>query len=212
MLDYRDKKIWKKLTANVGKGTLLVGIAVWLCASFADSPAGVTNAVSFSPSGAEDAGSSAETFEDPAEEMTIPLPPSDAAAPEDAEPAVSAYSLTEPVRGVLTSDFGQRWGKNHTGIDIGAQEGTEIVAANGGRIVFSGWADGYGNYIIIDHENGFQTAYGHCSELLVAENERVAQGQKIAYVGSTGNSTGPHLHFEVKWNGVFQNPLEYVLY
>ncbi len=121
-------------------------------------------------------------------------------------------SFTEPAVGVLTSPFGNRWGRNHNGIDIGAEQGSDIIAADSGYVLLSEWVDGYGNYLIIDHGNGFETAYAHCSELLVSQGTQVCQGQIIALVGSTGNSTGPHLHFEIKLDGIFQDPLNYVIY
>ena len=113
-----------------------------------------------------------------------------------------------PTLGVLTSNFGTRWGRLHSGIDIGADEGEAICAAKSGRVIFSGTADGYGNYIKIDHGGGLETAYGHCSVLAANVGDEVERGQTIAYVGSTGNSTGPHLHFEVKIDGEFKNPLD----
>lgn len=117
-----------------------------------------------------------------------------------------------PTLGVLTSNFGTRWGRLHSGIDIGADEGEAICAAKSGRVIFSGTADGYGNYIKIDHGGGLETAYGHCSVLAANVGDEVEKGQTIAYVGSTGNSTGPHLHFEVKIDDEFKNPLDYVVY
>ena len=117
-----------------------------------------------------------------------------------------------PTLGVLTSNFGTRWGRLHSGIDIGADEGEAICAAKSGRVIFSGTADGYGNYIKIDHGGGLETAYGHCSVLAANVGDEVEKGQTIAYVGSTGYSTGPHLHFEVKIDGEFKNPLDYVVY
>lgn len=120
--------------------------------------------------------------------------------------------FAQPVCGVLTSSFGSRSGRRHTGIDIGADSGTDILAAAGGTVTFSGQMSGYGNYIIIDHGNGIETAYGHCSKLLAEKGENVRRGDKIALVGSTGNSTGPHLHFEIKINGEFVDPLDYVFY
>ena len=117
-----------------------------------------------------------------------------------------------PTLGVLTSNFGTRWGRLHSGIDIGADEGEAICAAKSGRVIFSGTADGYGNYIKIDHGGGLETAYGHCSVLAANVGDEVERGQTIAYVGSTGNSTGPHLHFEVKIDDAFKNPLDYVVY
>lgn len=116
-----------------------------------------------------------------------------------------------PTTGTITSRFGVRSRDNHKGIDIGAPKGTPIKAATSGTVVHSGNKnDGYGNYIILSHGNGIQTYYAHCSQLLVSKGENVKQGQVIAKVGSTGISTGNHLHFEVRINGVAQNPQNYV--
>ncbi len=116
-----------------------------------------------------------------------------------------------PTTGTITSRFGVRSRDNHKGIDIGAPKGTPIKAAASGTVVHSGNKnDGYGNYIILSHGNGVQTYYAHCSQLLVSKGENVKQGQVIAKVGSTGISTGNHLHFEVRINGVAQNPQNYV--
>ena len=121
-------------------------------------------------------------------------------------------SLIRPLSGTLTSRFGSRWGKTHKGVDIGASKGTKIVAAAAGRVTVSqyGYSGGYGNYIMLSHGNGVQTVYGHCTSLLVNVGEYVSQGQAIATVGSTGNSTGNHLHFEIRVNGIAQNPQNYV--
>lgn len=120
-------------------------------------------------------------------------------------------SFIKPTTGTVTSVFGQRWGRSHTGIDIGAPKGTPIYAAASGTVTYSGNKnDGYGNYIILSNGNGVTTYYAHCSELLVSKGETVQQGQLIAKVGSTGNSTGNHLHFEIRVNGVAQNPQNYV--
>lgn len=121
-------------------------------------------------------------------------------------------AFIRPLDGVITSAFGQRGNRRHMGIDIGADCGSRIFAPQDGNVSFSGVLDGYGNYIILDHGNGVQTAYGHCSKLLVSKGDSVKQGDTIALVGSTGNSTGPHLHFEVKINDEFINPLDYVVY
>ncbi len=121
-------------------------------------------------------------------------------------------SFVEPAIGVLTSPYGQRWGKTHEGIDIGGEIGTDILAADSGTVLLSRWVDGYGNYIELEHKNGYKTIYGHCDSLLVDEGDIVSRGQKIATMGNTGNSTGPHLHFEVILNGEPQNPLDYVIY
>ena len=106
-----------------------------------------------------------------------------------------------------------RWGRMHNGIDIagGGDYGQPIIASMGGTVTWSGDdGGGYGNYVMIDHGNGFVTVYGHASELACSTGDVVSQGQTIAYVGSTGNSTGPHLHFEIRLNGDYQDPLNYV--
>lgn len=121
-------------------------------------------------------------------------------------------SLIRPVSGVVTSRFGARWGTTHKGIDIGAPKGTPIKAAAGGTVSVAayGYNGGYGNYVIISHGNGIQTVYGHCTSLNVSVGQKVSQGQQIATVGSTGNSTGNHLHLEIRINGVAQNPQNYL--
>ena len=125
-----------------------------------------------------------------------------------ATPSVSG--LVWPVQGVLTSPFGMRWGRMHEGIDIGAAQGTPIYAAAAGTVNYAGWEGGYGNLTLIDHGNGLATAYGHQSQLAVSRGQTVSRGQLIGYVGSTGHSTGPHLHFEVRVNGVPNDPLSYL--
>ncbi len=121
-------------------------------------------------------------------------------------------SFVRPTGGYLTSRFGYRWGRNHHGIDIGASSGTPIYAADGGVITMSGWNGNYGKMVMINHENGYVTYYAHCSRLLYNSGKRVAKGDVIAYVGNTGRSTGPHLHFEIRKNGTPVNPLNYVSY
>lgn len=106
----------------------------------------------------------------------------------------------------LTSTFGPRWGRMHTGLDMAAPTGSPIYASDGGTVVRAGYNGGYGNCVDIDHGNGRVTRYAHCSRLLVSVGEQVYQRQNIALVGSTGNSTGPHLHFEVILNGSAVNP------
>ena len=121
-------------------------------------------------------------------------------------------TFARPTYGSLSSRYGARWGRNHTGIDIVGSYNTPIKAADGGVVTFAGWMSGYGNYVVIDHENGYQTGYGHCASLLVKVGKRVAKGDTIAKMGNTGRSTGTHLHFEVKKNGKYVNPLSYVSY
>lgn len=135
---------------------------------------------------------------------------------ENATKAVSkkkslGISLITPTHGTITSRFGIRSRDNHKGIDVAAPKGTPIKAASSGTVVHSGnLNDGYGNYIILSHGNGIKTYYAHCSSLLVKKGEKVSQGQVIAKVGSTGISTGNHLHFEIRINGVAQNPQNYL--
>lgn len=115
-----------------------------------------------------------------------------------------------PASGSISSGFGARWGRTHTGIDIAASTGTTIVAADTGVVSFAGEQGTYGLLVKLDHQNGYVTYYAHCSELLVKAGDIVEQGQAIALVGSTGNSTGPHCHFEVRLDNEPQNPSNYV--
>lgn len=115
-----------------------------------------------------------------------------------------------PVNGPVTSTFGWRWGRMHEGIDIGAATGTPIVAAAAGTVIYSGWLGGYGNLVVVDHGGGLSTAYAHQSQIAVSNGTAVAQGQVVGYVGSTGYSFGPHLHFEVRVNGQAVDPLAYL--
>ncbi|GIE79221.1 hypothetical protein Aph02nite_51710 [Actinoplanes philippinensis] len=108
---------------------------------------------------------------------------------------------------VVTSCFGQRWGRLHAGVDLAAPHGTAIVAAGAGVVVATGAHGGYGNAILIDHGNGWLTHYGHLSAISVQVGQRVRAGEHIGDEGSTGHSTGPHLHFEVH-QGHFPNPVE----
>ena len=123
-------------------------------------------------------------------------------------------SLINPVSGIITSRYGSNDSvrdHSHSGLDIAAPYGTPIKAAASGTVTYSGNAgDGFGNYVIISHGNGVTTVYAHCSQLLVSAGQTVSQGDIIAKVGSTGNSTGNHLHLEVRKNGVNYNPQNYV--
>jgi len=122
-------------------------------------------------------------------------------------------SLIRPISGTITSRFGNRSSVRstiHTGLDISAPTGTPIKAAAGGTVIFSGTKGSLGKMIIISHGNGVQTYYAHCSSLSATEGQTVSQGQVIAAVGSTGNSTGSHLHLEVRVNGTAVNPQNYV--
>ncbi|MCH5299348.1 MAG: peptidoglycan DD-metalloendopeptidase family protein [Ruminococcus sp.] len=114
----------------------------------------------------------------------------------------------------ITSGYGARWGRMHTGIDIaaGGVYGKAVVASDGGTVEWAGYdSSGYGNYVIINHNNGYKTLYGHCSAVYVSRGQSVSKGSTIAAVGSTGDSTGPHLHFEVRTSGGSRlNPLGFV--
>jgi peptidoglycan hydrolase-like protein with peptidoglycan-binding domain len=117
-----------------------------------------------------------------------------------------------PVRGVVTSPFGQRWGRLHAGIDFGAPTGAAVGAAGRGTVIAAGWnSGGYGNLVVIQHRLGFQTWYAHLSAVHVRAGEGVGGGTRIGSVGSTGASTGPHLHFEVRRNGTPIDPAPYLL-
>jgi murein DD-endopeptidase MepM/ murein hydrolase activator NlpD len=122
----------------------------------------------------------------------------------------SAAGLIWPCDGVVVSGFGMRWGRMHEGIDISCAYGTSNRAAAAGTVIHSGWLGGYGNLVVVDHGNGLSTAYAHASTLLVGVGQTVAQGETVSLVGSTGNSSGPHLHFEVRVNGQAVDPLLYL--
>ncbi|AWB09580.1 peptidase M23 family [Thermodesulfobium acidiphilum] len=128
----------------------------------------------------------------------------------------SSRGFIWPVVGPITSGYGWRIHpifkipEFHTGIDIGVPYGTPILAAKSGVVTYSGWGTGYGNLVILNNGSGIETRYSHASRLAVYVGERVRQGQVIAYVGSTGWSTGPHLFFEIRINGKPVNPLNYL--
>ena len=122
-------------------------------------------------------------------------------------------NLIKPITGTITSRFGSvssiRSGA-HTGLDIGASSGTPVKVAASGTVIWTGYKGSLGNLVVVQHSNGVQTYYGHCSKIYVSSGQTVSQGQTISAVGSTGNSTGPHLHFEIRVNGVAYNPQNYV--
>lgn len=122
-------------------------------------------------------------------------------------------SLIKPISSgyTITSRYGARWDRTHTGLDVAAPTGTTIYAAASGTVsTVQSLTGSYGNYLIINHGNGVQTLYGHCNTILVSQGTTVSQGQAIATVGSTGNSTGPHLHLEIRVNGTTLNPQNYL--
>ena len=122
-----------------------------------------------------------------------------------------------PVRGWVTSDFGPRQDPYtaekvmHAGLDIAGPHGKEVLSPSDGTVVFAGLEGGYGNVLVLDHGYGIKTRYGHLSSLRVKAGEKVKRGQIIAGVGNTGRSTGPHLHYEVRVNGIAQNPRKFIL-
>ena len=124
--------------------------------------------------------------------------------------------LNRPIVGVLTSSFGYRIHPKrkkrhfHAGIDLAAKSGTPIACAAAGKVVFAGWKNGYGYVVMVDHGKGYETLYAHCSKIAVKTGQSVSTGKTVAYVGRTGVATGPHVHFEVRKNGVYQNPLRYL--
>jgi murein DD-endopeptidase MepM/ murein hydrolase activator NlpD len=125
-------------------------------------------------------------------------------------PRQGTGTFSYPARGTITSKFGWRWGRRHNGIDIGLPVGTPVKAADGGTVKFSGKYGGFGNLVIIDHGDGYESYYGHNEKNLVSKGDKVHKGQTIALSGNTGNSTGPHLHFEVRRFGAPVNPLNYL--
>lgn len=130
---------------------------------------------------------------------------------------LAAMPTIWPTSGEVTSRFGWRsspWGDGremHSGIDIANSFGTPIYATADGEVVQSGWAGGYGNIVQIHHGNGIETIYGHNSRVIAAVGQTVKKGQVIAYLGSTGRSTGPHLHYEIRVNGTAVDPISYLV-
>jgi len=123
-------------------------------------------------------------------------------------PSRGTGRLSWPAKGYISSGFGSRWGRLHIGIDI-AGSGS-VLAADNGRVTLAGWDGDYGKAVVIDHGNGMQTLYGHLSTINVKVGDVVEQGKKIGVKGSTGDSTGVHLHFEVHQNGRVQNPMRFL--
>ncbi len=138
-----------------------------------------------------------------------PVTSSSAAAPSASAPAASAPSsggYIWPACGNVTSEFGRRWGRQHSGLDIDDNLSSAIVASRSGTVIFAGWSGGYGQMTLIDHGDGVVTAYAHQSNIAVSQGQSVSQGQRIGTIGTTGSSTGTHLHFETRVNGSAQNP------
>ena len=124
-----------------------------------------------------------------------------------------SLNLIRPISGTITSRFGAKSSirsSDHTGLDIGAPIGTPVKVAASGTVTFAGYKGSYGYLVVVSHGNGIETYYGHCSKLYVSVGQTVSQGEVISAVGNTGNSTGPHLHLEVRVNGVAYNPQNYL--
>ncbi|MCC5950363.1 MAG: M23 family metallopeptidase, partial [Nitriliruptoraceae bacterium] len=136
-----------------------------------------------------------------------PAPSSEPSAP---APSTGGSGLAWPMCGPVTSEYGPRWGRVHRGLDLGGPVGTPIRAAGGGTVVFAGRQGGYGNLLLIDHGGGLVTAYAHLSSFAVGTGSSVSRGQTVGAVGMTGNTTGPHLHFETRSGGRAVNPRQYL--
>ena len=121
----------------------------------------------------------------------------------------SSFAWPVPSSSYITSYFGWRGYEWHQGVDIAAGMGSNVIAARGGTVTYAGWLGGYGNLIILDHGDGYTTRYAHLSAYNCYYGQSVSRGQVIAFIGSTGNSTGPHLHFEILTYGTPTNPLSY---
>ena len=136
---------------------------------------------------------------------------------DDRQSLLASTPSVWPAHGWLTSDFGVRLDpvtgerRMHEGLDVATALGQPVQAPSDGTVVFKGWEGGYGNVLIIDHGYGVRTRYGHLSQVLVGLGERVRRGARIASVGNTGKSTGPHLHYEVRVNGIPENPRKFIL-
>ena len=122
----------------------------------------------------------------------------------------SSRGFIWPLNGAVTSYYGPRWGRMHTGIDIDGYTGQPLVAVKEGTVILASYYGGYGNTVIVDHGGGYSTLYAHQSALNVSQGQRVDQGDIVGYVGSTGNSTGDHVHFEVRVNGEPEDPMRYL--
>lgn len=133
-------------------------------------------------------------------QVPAPAEPVTAALPMPSQPVTPTFAW--PVDGEVSSCYGERWGRIHVGLDIAARDGQNVMAARDGRVVWSGWMPGYGNMLLVEHERGWYTVYGHNQRHLVEATgdgrALVRAGQPIALVGRTGNATGPHVHFEIR--------------
>ena len=123
---------------------------------------------------------------------------------------VASGIFARPIPGAVTSDFGQRWGRMHKGTDFAGNTGDDVKASDSGVVAFAGYESSFGNFIILNHNNGYETYYAHLSKIYVTTGDKVKKGDVIGAVGDTGNSLGPHLHFEIRENGDAKNPLDFL--
>ena len=151
-------------------------------------------------------GLTADALIHPGQELRIPLVPGGSLSSPEIIPGNATRQFGWPVQGWISTHFLS----GHPGLDIAADHGVPIYAADGGVVRSAGWNDGYGNQVVIDHRNGYVTTYGHLSSFSVWPGQLVAKGAIIGRNGSTGRSTGPHLHFEVIRNGYYVNPLDFL--
>ncbi len=174
-----------------------------------DSHASVPEDVSFLPSKLDSLSSEADRQEQSIQELTRYF--------EDQKELLASTPSIWPTRGWVTSDFGVRLDPYtaeramHRGLDIANAPGTPVVAPSDGVVVFDGTEGGYGNVLVVDHGYGVRTRYGHLSKIFVHVGDHVHRGQKVAAIGNTGRSTGPHLHYEVRVNGIPENPRKFIL-
>jgi len=126
--------------------------------------------------------------------------------PKSSNTNFKTYGLIWPCQGQITSRFGKRNGKPHHGVDIASQVGSPIKSVLDGEVAYSDWQRGYGNVLILKHNKGLMTVYAHNKKNYVEKGDKVLKGETIALMGNTGNSTGPHLHFEVRFHGRAMNP------
>ncbi len=127
-----------------------------------------------------------------------------------ADTAVARASVSRfiwPTRGEISSSFGWRWGRLHAGVDLANDIGTYVMAARAGQVIWAGWRGGYGYTVMLDHGGGYVSLYGHLDDYFVERGQYVRAGQRIASMGNTGNSTGPHLHFEIQKDGQPVDPM-----
>lgn len=213
-----DKKAAKRASAKIKPGTKFVvvrvynGQTVWDVAQAYD--VSVEDIVAANGLGSPDFVRSGQSLKVPVEAGLSPRRVATKIADSAGSAASSAVALAQgfiwPARGRLSSGFGWRRLRHHDGIDIASPYGAPITAARDGTVIFAGWYYAYGKTVILNHGNGLQTIYGHASRILVERGDDVKKGQLIAHVGSTGRSTGPHLHFEVRIKGRAVNPMKYL--